>query len=125
MSRTLSKVVFAGVMAATFSGCAQTGLTKATRTDAVLPMDPAPSSGSNTLTDAERAAGWKLLFVGSSLNEWRVELIDAVALRAAANCAHEFARADFDHLNFSSRPPLPKRASRCRKVFRASRARTT
>ena len=31
----------------------------------------APSTGSNSLTAAERAAGWKLLFDGASLAEWR------------------------------------------------------
>lgn len=39
---------------------------------------PAPSSGPNTLTDAERDDGWKLLFDGTSLEQWRGFRMDSM-----------------------------------------------
>ncbi len=68
----------AGLLAAAailVAGCSQTGLTKTgaggRMESSSLPADPAPSSGSNTLTAAERQAGWRLLFDGTSMDSWR------------------------------------------------------
>lgn len=71
MNRHLSRAALLGA-AITLASCSQAGLTKAgARADAQMPADPAPSTGANTLTAAEKAAGWRLLFDGSSLASWR------------------------------------------------------
>jgi hypothetical protein len=47
------------------------GPARASEADRAGPGEPEPSSGPNTLTNAERAAGWRLLFDGSTTSGWR------------------------------------------------------
>jgi hypothetical protein len=52
------------------AGCS--GATAPSPTPSSTPVDPTPApAGPNTLTDTERAAGWRLLFDGRTTTGWR------------------------------------------------------
>ena len=62
--RTTVHLGLVGALASSLAGCAHTPTMEA------QPVT-APVSGSNSLPPAERAAGWRLLFDGTSLDSWR------------------------------------------------------
>ncbi|MDB4892896.1 MAG: hypothetical protein JWL61_4751 [Gemmatimonadetes bacterium] len=65
--RNTAQLAIAGALAASLAGCSQPPVIEA-RTVASA---PAPDAGTNTLTAAERSAGWRLLFDGTNMNSWR------------------------------------------------------
>ncbi|MEO8337711.1 MAG: DUF1080 domain-containing protein [bacterium] len=64
--RTTAHLGLAGVLAYSLSGCSQPPVIEARP----VAMSTA-SASANTLTDAERQAGWRLLFDGTNMNSWR------------------------------------------------------
>jgi hypothetical protein len=62
--RTTARLAIASVLACSLAGCAKPAVVAAQQLTA-------PIAGTNTLTDAERSAGWRLLFDGTNMNSWR------------------------------------------------------
>ena len=62
--RTTARLALAGVIACSLAGCAKPAVVAAQQLTA-------PVAGTNTLTAAERSAGWRLLFDGTNMNSWR------------------------------------------------------
>ena len=62
LSRAAASLLVAGSLAA---------CTPAPETTMNSAAVPAPAGSSNTLSSAERAAGWRLLFDGTNLDQWR------------------------------------------------------
>ncbi len=67
-ARGLAGVVVAGLLAAAALGCASEGTGAAQAPPASPPQQEVPP---NTLTAAEKAEGWRLLFDGSTFAGWR------------------------------------------------------
>lgn len=65
--RTAVHLGLAGALASSLAACSQPPVIEARP----VATAPAPSSGANMLTDAERQAGWRLLFDGTNMNSWR------------------------------------------------------
>jgi hypothetical protein len=65
--RSTAHLGLASVLACSLAGCSQPPVIEARP----VASAPAPSSGANMLTDAERQAGWRLLFDGTNMNSWR------------------------------------------------------
>ena len=62
--RTLSYAAASCALASVLASCASAP-------SSVTPQVAVPASGSNSLTAAERTAGWRLLFDGTTLDSWR------------------------------------------------------
>jgi len=71
LARRVALVVSTALVAGTLTACVLAAQQGTPRTDGAS-SGTAPSGGAhNTLTAAERAAGWRLLFDGASLEGWR------------------------------------------------------
>ena len=66
--RNTAQLAVAGVLAYSAAGCSQPPVIVA---QPVPSSAPVPTTGTNSLTAAEQAAGWRLLFDGTNMNSWR------------------------------------------------------
>src|SRR5690606_17532432 len=77
--RRLLRVAGPALAVAVMAACAaDSDAVPAAENEAAMGDSPAVSVAANTLTDEERAAGWRLLFDGESLTGWRGIGIDSV-----------------------------------------------